>query len=300
MLNGAEKFFDESCIGKVFCWLESGAGKYRYGYQGQFAEHDDETNWNHFELREYDAVIGRWLVPDPMRQHSSPYLSMSNNPVNSVDPDGGLDWYQNNETGDLQWINGSAEVAGFTHLGEDLMFEFSSFIDRASFDGMYGLKDFMDFSGEKLYSWVNMDFTQDAAGNLVGSPTVTMGSEVMKTFGLIKGSPYPGMPEIGTSTVNGQSFSVNLEKHTMVNWFLEAPTFPLMGYNVVNVAQRLEITGQNGSINYKAFTDIFPSASLSINGTRVMKYMQPSFQKTHGLFSRPSPNLYQRSGNRDY
>ena len=25
--------------------------KYRYAYQGQFAEKDDETGWNHFELR---------------------------------------------------------------------------------------------------------------------------------------------------------------------------------------------------------------------------------------------------------
>ncbi len=62
---------------------------YRYGYQGQFAEKDEETGWNHFELREYDPVIGRWLVIDPKRQHWSPYLAMSNNPVSGIDPDGG-------------------------------------------------------------------------------------------------------------------------------------------------------------------------------------------------------------------
>ncbi len=38
---------------------------YRYGYQGQFAEKDEETGWSHFELREYDAVIGRWTAVDP-------------------------------------------------------------------------------------------------------------------------------------------------------------------------------------------------------------------------------------------
>ncbi|MBX2916279.1 MAG: hypothetical protein KF856_13495 [Cyclobacteriaceae bacterium] len=62
---------------------------YRYGYQGNFSEHDEETNWNHFELREWDATIGRWLVPDPARQHYSPYVGMGNNPVSGVDPDGG-------------------------------------------------------------------------------------------------------------------------------------------------------------------------------------------------------------------
>lgn len=67
---------------------------YRHGYQGNFSEKDEETGWNHFELREYDAVIGRWMIPDPMRQHSSPYLSMGNNGVNKIDVTGGLDEYE--------------------------------------------------------------------------------------------------------------------------------------------------------------------------------------------------------------
>ncbi|MEM9326578.1 MAG: fibronectin type III domain-containing protein [Bacteroidota bacterium] len=61
----------------------------RYGYQGDFAEADPETGWNHFQLRQYDPVIGRWMVPDPYKQYNSPYLGMGNNPVNAVDPDGG-------------------------------------------------------------------------------------------------------------------------------------------------------------------------------------------------------------------
>jgi RHS repeat-associated protein len=64
---------------------------YRYEYQGQFAEKDDETGWNHFELREYDPVIGRWTAMDPYAQHWSPYLGMSNSPINNVDPNGGWD-----------------------------------------------------------------------------------------------------------------------------------------------------------------------------------------------------------------
>lgn len=63
--------------------------KYRYAYQGQFAEKDEETGWNHFELREYDAVIGRWTSVDPYGQYWSPYVNVGNDPVNNVDPSGG-------------------------------------------------------------------------------------------------------------------------------------------------------------------------------------------------------------------
>ncbi len=65
---------------------------YRYGYQGEYAEDEsDETGIkaNSFQLRLYDARLGRWLSPDPYRQFHSPYLAMGNNPTNMVDPDGG-------------------------------------------------------------------------------------------------------------------------------------------------------------------------------------------------------------------
>lgn len=62
-------------------------GDYRYAYQGQ--EKDTETGKEAFELRLWDARIGRWLTTDPYRQFDSPYLGMGNNPINFVDPDGG-------------------------------------------------------------------------------------------------------------------------------------------------------------------------------------------------------------------
>jgi hypothetical protein len=34
-------------------------------------------------------TLARWISPDPYGQFSSPYLSMGNNPINGVDPDGG-------------------------------------------------------------------------------------------------------------------------------------------------------------------------------------------------------------------
>ena len=68
----------------------------RYGYQGEYAECDIETatgaigGWNSFDLRMYDANVGRWLSRDPKRQYWSPYTGMGNNPVNGVDPTGGV------------------------------------------------------------------------------------------------------------------------------------------------------------------------------------------------------------------
>ncbi|MGS2765199.1 RHS repeat domain-containing protein [Sinomicrobium sp. M5D2P9] len=64
---------------------------YRYGYQGEFAETDVETGKPAFKLRLYDPRINRWVSPDPANQYVSPYLSMGNNWIGRVDPDGGFD-----------------------------------------------------------------------------------------------------------------------------------------------------------------------------------------------------------------
>ena len=63
---------------------------YRYDYQGQYAEKDGETSLHHFELRQWDARIARWNSTDPYGQYFSPYMGMGNNPVSSVDPNGGM------------------------------------------------------------------------------------------------------------------------------------------------------------------------------------------------------------------
>ncbi len=63
---------------------------YRYGHQGQ--ERDAETGFTSFELRQLDPRLGRWISTDPYAQHHSPYISMANNPVNNIDPDGGMDY----------------------------------------------------------------------------------------------------------------------------------------------------------------------------------------------------------------
>src|SRR5690606_20203008 len=72
--------------------LRSAGIENRFGYQGLYAEKDNETGWNSFELRNYDPAIGRWLSTDPYGQYWSPYVGMGNNPVMRFDPDGGWSW----------------------------------------------------------------------------------------------------------------------------------------------------------------------------------------------------------------
>ncbi|WP_299158443.1 RHS repeat-associated core domain-containing protein [uncultured Tenacibaculum sp.] len=62
-------------------------GGYRYKYQGQ--EKDIETGKEAFQLRLWDARIGRWLTIDPKGQYFSPYMAMDNKPNQSTDPTGG-------------------------------------------------------------------------------------------------------------------------------------------------------------------------------------------------------------------
>lgn len=211
---------------------------------------------------------------------------MGNNPINRIDPDGGFDWYQNDQTGELEWINGSAEVDDYTYLGEDLTFSFSSFIDRADWDGP---NPWFDVSGEKLFNAVTLDFNQDADGNLIGLANVTYASQIMTNDGGFTGVPWNslGNYQIGAGgRGNAMQFTAGFEKHAGVPFF-EAMGLWARGFSRVNVAQQLTITGNNGRINYKASTDIFPSATLHINGTKVMHYRQPSFQNNHQSLGLP-------------
>ncbi len=66
-------------------------------YNSQFIEQDEFADasgdrfgldWYDFAARSYDPQIGRWMQPDPMMQHNSPYLAMSNNPIIFTDPMG--------------------------------------------------------------------------------------------------------------------------------------------------------------------------------------------------------------------
>lgn len=64
--------------------------QHKYDYQGQENNLSLGYNMHEFELRHYDAALGRFVTTDPYEQFDNPYLAMGNNPVVSYDPDGGL------------------------------------------------------------------------------------------------------------------------------------------------------------------------------------------------------------------
>ena len=97
---------------------------YRYGFQGQ--EKDDELkggdgNSLNYEFRMHDPRVGRFFAVDPLAEKMpewSPYSFCFDNPMKFVDPDGKAptDWYRNNVTGKVKWVEGSGAVSGYTHL----------------------------------------------------------------------------------------------------------------------------------------------------------------------------------------
>ena len=67
-----------------------------YEYNGKELQNGPNgkiLNWNDYGSRMYDPQVGRWIVVDPMAEHSyamSPFLYANSNPVNFYDPDGKL------------------------------------------------------------------------------------------------------------------------------------------------------------------------------------------------------------------
>ncbi|HET7117499.1 MAG TPA: TIGR02594 family protein [Hanamia sp.] len=61
-----------------------------YKYQGTFSEMDADIGWNDFELRNYDAQVGRWVQQDPFDEFASGYVGLGADPINGIDPSGGI------------------------------------------------------------------------------------------------------------------------------------------------------------------------------------------------------------------
>lgn len=133
-----------------------------YGHQGEFSEEEVETGWNEFDLRMYNPQIGRWNNIDPYDQFESPYLGLGNNPVNSIDPDGGWDWLLNEKTGQYEYfdnINSAWEFLASGLASQGYSYDFKN--AKGGFTGF--------FAGDYSY------FTSDGViGKLVPLEGVTL------------------------------------------------------------------------------------------------------------------------------
>ncbi len=100
----------------------------------------------------YDSDVGRFLSVDPLASQApswSTYRAFFYNPISYTDPTGLLeDWYQNDETGDYTWFEGSKEKAGFTHIGDkgSVLGEFESYIND-NLINVYGVEGGMYSEG---------------------------------------------------------------------------------------------------------------------------------------------------------
>ena len=146
-----------------------GINDYRFGFQGEDAEEDTESGWNQFELRMYDSNIGRFISVDPYAQYASPYMGMSNNPVNEIDPDGGHTWSLNTKTGKLTWVNSVG--------GDDMqfvMYEGSSITKTypgSELDAFYVGPVALNYEGDFQFSTSNMDLWTDVPDHYLGHYT---------------------------------------------------------------------------------------------------------------------------------
>ena len=120
--NGnAYQFFLNLPFGETMA-EQLGSNYYNTPYKFNGKELDEETGLYYYGARYYDPRVSIWLSIDPLAEKMpswSPYSFCFNNPMHFVDPDGKAptDWYRNNATGKMKWIEGSGNVSGYTNKG---------------------------------------------------------------------------------------------------------------------------------------------------------------------------------------
>ncbi|MBK7885186.1 MAG: hypothetical protein IPJ81_16390 [Chitinophagaceae bacterium] len=203
----------KSISGKAFGKLEN-----KKGYQGDYSEEDAETGWNEFDLRMYNAQIGRWNSTDPYEQYASPYLAMSNDPANHIDPDGGFTGWIGTAVGAATFGTAAYLIAknngisgaglagitvGATALGAGVGYavNMAQFSDqygnfgahfRAFYEGVFGgNKDYVDtrFNGDN--NRLNQYTTQVDVPNIWGSGG---GGNTGNPIDVVSTNPTPQIP----------------------------------------------------------------------------------------------------------
>ena len=198
--------------------------------------------------------------------------------------DYGVNDFVQRGNGSIYWdknANSQASTkSGETYLGKTLSFNFNSHIDAKNWDGPMGNIP----TGDKLTSTIKITGNENSNGEL-SSISAIKNVEVGETPMGKARDYYPGAGGDNntfslTSTKSG--INMNFEQHASVSP-IEEMGMAAMGYKIVDVAQKLNVNISNNNVSISAYTDIFPSASLNVNGRQIFNYSQPSFSQTHGM-----------------
>ncbi|MBP7540810.1 MAG: hypothetical protein KA802_12865 [Saprospiraceae bacterium] len=299
----------------------SAGSEYRFGFNGQ--EQVDEVygngNLNTAMFWEYDTRLGRRWNVDPVVVHwESSYVTFSGSPITKTDINGdNADWVEKKD-GSIAWDDNansqSSTKEGETYLGKNLTFTFNSTIDAGLWDGPGGSSP----AGDKLTSTLSLSASENSKGQLTGLNATSSVKIGDTPFGTAR-DYFPGLGSNQNKFTFSQSsnadgtlggFSLNFEQHASVSP-IEQLGLKVMGYDIVNVAQGISLNYSSSKLSISAATDVFPSASLAVNGIQLFQYDQPSFKATHGRNSsfidngmggvelettprRPAPSLIKR------
>ncbi|MGD8778061.1 MAG: RHS repeat-associated core domain-containing protein, partial [Ignavibacteria bacterium] len=96
-------------------------------FTGKELDDDNNERIYYFGTRYYDGDLGKWRRTDPMSHlypGESPYNYTSNSPLNRIDPSG-MDWFENDETGELRFIRGISSIEGdqWNNIGGDDLYQ---------------------------------------------------------------------------------------------------------------------------------------------------------------------------------
>jgi hypothetical protein len=200
-----------------------------------------------------------------------------------IDRDGmSAEDFVKDKKGNIKWDNKATSQAttkkGETYLGQTLIFKFNSYIDAKRWDGP--LKD--KAPGDKLTSTVTITGNKNEKGEL----TSIKATRQIQLGHTPIGTPRDFYPGLGadqnkfSTSQTSTGVNVNFERHASVSP-IEEFGMNMGGFRIVDVAQKLDVDiSRQGNVSISAATDVFPSATLTLNGSTIMQYDQPSFVKT--------------------